>query len=118
MTKGEKTLYTVSFMFWFKEKYSIEDDANFLLNSISIHSLKSDDNSGEPAYVDKKVDFDIRVINGKKAIYPLADAPAYIGLVDKLENMYKLKIKAEDYCKATKEKGNYTFYMKDDKRSD
>lgn len=66
MTKRENKLATVQYTARLTDKFTIGNDLILLLNSISVYGVIED-------YIDlnAKVDFEIKVINGKKIIYPL-----------------------------------------------
>lgn len=63
MSNIEKNYISTSYTQVFSEKFVINEDINLLLNSISVYGLVDN-------FLGEKVDFEIKVINGKKIIYP------------------------------------------------
>lgn len=101
----------ISWMASFEEKFIIEDDINLLLNRISIYGCVNDNSLGK--IVSKKVNFDIRVINDKKVIYPLADYEYYFLNGERLVRATAVEIKASDIVdKTVGHNGDFTFFVK------
>lgn len=72
--KNEPT--EIPFIASFKDMFTITDDLNLLLNGIEVYSCVNSLTMGN--VLDKPVNFDIRIINGKKVIYPLECADSFL----------------------------------------
>lgn len=99
MTVKENELTIIPYTAAFEEKFIIEDNINLLLDEISIYGCVESDSLGK--VLDKKVNFDIRVINDKKVIYPIADYETYLLNAERLEKATIVKIKASDIIDKT-----------------
>lgn len=98
---------TVHYTASFEEKFIIEDDMNLLLNNISIYGCVIDNSLGK--IISKKVNFDIRVINDKKVIYPLDDYKSYFLNGERLVKATCVEIKASDYIDKVEHNGDFIF---------
>lgn len=105
MVIKENELMTVPYTASFEEKFIIEDDMNFLLNNISIYGCVNDNSFN-------KVNFDIRVINDKKVIYPLDDYKSYFLYGKRLVKATRVEIKASDYIDKVEHNGDFIFIIK------
>lgn len=76
MIKKENKHVEIPFIASFKDIFTITDDLNLLLNGIEVYSCV--DSLAMGKVLDKPVNFDIRIINGKKVIYPLECADSFL----------------------------------------
>lgn len=76
MARKESEFIEIPYMASFKEMFTITDDLNLLLNEIEVYSCINSLSIGN--LLNKPVNFDIRVINGKKVIYPLECADSFL----------------------------------------
>lgn len=113
MTRKENELMEIPYSASFKEMFTIKDDLNLLLNGMSVYGCM-DTNVGK--MLDKLVNFDIRVINGKKVIYPLEHADSFFLQAKRLARATVLEIKAEDCYMSTGSNGDFTFVLKNDEK--
>lgn len=112
MTKKENELVEILYTDKFTESYTLEDDINLSLNSIAIFGTTNgiDDNvRADP------VEFSIRVVNGKKYIYPLEVADSYFLQAKRLIRATVLEIKAEDCYESSGVDGDFYFVLKENK---
>lgn len=84
---------------------------NFLVNSIKVCSCMDSDSLGK--VFNKQVGFDIRIINGKKAIIPIDLSDSYGLFAERLISGTVVEIKSEDYIDKTIHDGNYSFVIKE-----
>ena len=115
MTKKENELIEVPYSASFKEMFTLEDELNLLLNGMSVYGCM-DTLVGK--MLDKPVNFDIRVINGKKVIYPLEYADAFFLQAKRLARATVLEIKADDCYMSTGSNGDFTFVLKEEGKSE
>lgn len=113
MTRKENELMEVPYSASFKEMFTIKNDLNLLLNSMSVCGCM-DTLVGK--MLDKPVNFDIRVINGKKVIYPLEHADSFFLQAKRLVRATVLEIKADDCYMSTGSNGDFTFVLKNDEK--
>ena len=113
MTKKENKLMEVPYSASFKEMFALDDNLKILLNSISVCGCM-DTSMGK--MLDKPVNFYIRVINGKKVIYPLEHADSFFLQAKRLARATVLEIKAEDCYMSTGSNGDFTFVLKNDEK--
>ena len=99
--------YTTSFT----EKFIVKDDMNLLLNKISVYGCIYNDLN---KVCQKKVNFDIRIINDKKAIYPLDDYEEYLLCAERLAKVDTIEIKASDYVEKIEHNGDFTFIVNEE----
>ncbi len=112
MVVKENELMIIPWTASFEEKFIIENNMNFLLNNISIYGCVKSDSLGK--VIDKKVNFDIRIINDKKVIYPLSDYESYFLNGERLIRTSVVEIKASDYVKNVEQNGNFTFVLNEE----
>lgn len=111
MTRKENELMEIPYSASFKEMFALDDNMDFLLNSISVYGCVDTLTMGK--MLDKPVNFDIRVINGKKVIYPLEYADAFFLQAKRLARATVLEIKEEDCYMSTGSNGDFTFVLKE-----
>ena len=115
MTRKENELMEIPYSASFKEMFTIKDDLNLLLNGMSVYGCM-DTLVGK--MLDKPVNFDIRVINGKKVIYPLEYADSFFLQAKRLARATVLEIKANDCYMSTGSNGDFTFVLKEEGKSE
>lgn len=109
MTRKDNELVTVHYTANFTDKFVIDDNLNLLLNSISLYET-----IGNCVASNSKVDFEIKVINGKKVIYPLnVDYDSYVLFCDRLVKATVIEINASDYIHMKENNGKYSFIMQE-----
>lgn len=113
MTRKENELMEIPYSVSFKEMFTIKDELNLLLNGMSVYGCM---NTHVGKMLDKPVNFDIRIINGKKVIYPLEYADSFFLQAKRLVRATVIEIKAEDCYMYTGIDGNFTFVLKDEKK--
>lgn len=95
----------------FDEKFIIEDDMIFLLNNMKVYGCKKFSLGGQG--IDKQINFEIKVINNKKVIYPLEFADSYLLFANRFVKATKIEIKSEDYINfINNNDNNYEFVFK------
>ena len=92
-TKSE--LCIIPYCMTFDEKYIIEDDMNLLINNMKVYGCKKFNLGGQG--IDKQINFEIKVINNKKVIYPLAYADSYLLFAERLVYGIKLETNADKF---------------------
>lgn len=112
MIRKENELMEIPYSASFKEMFTIKDDLNLLLNGIVVYGCFDSLTMGK--VLDKPVNFDIRVINGKKVIYPLEYADAFFLQAKRLARATVLEIKADDCYMLTGSNGDFTFVLKEE----
>ncbi len=105
-------LLTVPVTMSFEKEFVIEDDMNFLVNSINVYSCMESDSLGK--VFNKQVGFDIRIINDKKVIIPIDLSDSYVLFAEKLIKGTVVEIKAEDCIDKTICDGNFNFVIRED----
>lgn len=95
MTIKENELMEIPYTASFMEMFTITDDLNLLLNGIEVYGCT---NITTGRVVDRPINFDIRVIKGKKVIYPLECADSFLLHAKRLVKATAIEIKASDYC--------------------
>lgn len=88
--KKQKGLFLIPYCMTFDEKFIIEDDMNFLINNMKVYVYKK----GE---IDKQINFEIKVINNKKVIYPLEYADSYFLYAVRIVSGIKLETNADKF---------------------
>ena len=111
MTRKENELMEIPYSASFKEMFTLDDNMDFLLNSISVYGCVDTLTMGK--MLDKPVNFDIRVINWKKVIYPLDYADAFFLQAKRLARATILEIKADDYYMHKGSHGDFIFTLKE-----
>ena len=91
----QKGLYIISCFMTFDEKFIIEDDMNFLLNNMKVYGCKKFSFGGQG--INKQINFEIKVINNKKVIYPLEYDDSYLLFAEKLVEGIKLEINSDKF---------------------
>lgn len=104
MEVKKNELFIVPCCMSFNEKFIIEDDINLSLNNMKVYST-------DGTKLGKQVNFEIKVINNKKVIYPLEYADSFVLFAERLVSATKIEIKAEDYFSVTNNYGNYEFIL-------
>ena len=85
----QKGLFLIPYCVTFDEKFIIEDDMNFLINNMKVYAYKKE--------IDKQINFEIKVINNKKVIYPLEYADLYFLYAVRLVSGIKLETNADEF---------------------
>lgn len=112
MTKKENELVEVLYTDKFTESYTLEDDINLLLNSISVFGITRGIDGNVTA---NPIKFNIRVADGKKHIYPLEFADSYFLQAKQLARATVLEIKAEDCYESRGVDAGFYFVLKENK---
>lgn len=91
----QKGLCIIPYCMTFDEKFIIEDDMSLLINNMKVYGCKwlSLDGRG----IDKQINFEIKVINNKKVIYPLKYADSYLLFAERLVEAIKIKTNADEF---------------------
>lgn len=110
MTKEENVLREIPYSASFEDAFTINDNLNLLLNDIVVYGCVDTLTMGN--MLNKPVNFDIRVINGKKVIYPLEYADSFFLQAKRLVRATVLEIKAEDCYMSTGSNGDFAFVLK------
>lgn len=111
MTKKENELTVIPYIASFEDKFIIENDLNLLLDNMVIYSYIKTHN-GKLSY--KPINFEIKMIDGKKVIYPLVGyANSYLLQAKRLVNATVIEIKANDYYISNCTDGDFTFVLKE-----
>lgn len=99
MSNIEKNYISVPYTNMFAEKFIISDDMNLLLNSISVYGLIGNS-------LGEEVDFEIKVINGEKIIYPWDNNyDTYVIFCEKMSRRNLIKMNSDGNIEFTIKEG-------------
>lgn len=91
----------------FTEMLVLDDNVNLLLNNSIVYGINNDKLSSP-------VNFDIRVIKGRKAIYPLEYYEKFILIGQRYANATVIEIEAGEYSNISEHNGCISFVMKEE----
>lgn len=111
MVRKENELTEIPYTASFEDMFVIKDDLNLLLNGMQVYSCVDSLSMGK--VLNKPVNFDIRVIDGKKVIYPLECADSFLLHAKRIMKSTILKVEASDYYTHANSFGNFTFVLKE-----
>lgn len=111
MVRKENELTEIPYIASFEDMFVIKDDLNLLLNEMQVYSCVDSLSMGK--VLNKPVNFDIRVIDGKKVIYPLECADSFLLHARRIIKSTILKVEASDYYTHANSSGNFTFVLKE-----
>ena len=113
MEKKENELIEIPYCTSCKNGFVIEENMNFLINSIKIYECKKDGDGNK--LIGAPVDFNIINMQGQLLLRPFKEMGTFYLTAKRVVRATILEIKSEDYCTYTENNGDFTFVIQENK---